>query len=80
MEERIAPCPPDARCGWAGVVRREATVAQAGTQLTLRSANSVKKEGERPPVALTAAGEGEALVLVERLPDGTRCSYRLWGR
>jgi hypothetical protein len=80
VEERIAPCPPEARCAWAGVVWHEGTVVQTGAQLALSYANNAKAQGEAPPTALTVEGEGDARVLVETLADGTRCAFKLYGK
>lgn len=70
-EDRVSPCPPGVSCVWSGIVNREGTWAQSGTQVTL----TVDKNGGGPKVAeLPAALEFPGAELIE-VQGSERCSY-----
>lgn len=71
-EDRVAPCPPTARCVWSGIVIRRGKYAVTGNALQLAPESAAAGPGQPLPPSLEIDATG---VPVEVSADGRRCPY-----
>lgn len=71
-EDRVAPCPPNVRCIWSGIVVRRGRYSVAGGAIQLAAEGTGAGPGQPLPGSLVIDATG---VPVEVLADGRRCPY-----
>jgi hypothetical protein len=71
-EDRVAPCPPTARCFWSGIVVRHGKYTIAGGTIELAAEGPSAGPGQPLPSSLVIDATGAP---VEVLADGKRCPY-----
>lgn len=71
-EDRVSPCPPNARCIWAGIVFHKGRYTTAGGAITLTLEGPQASQGQPLPAGMTLDPSGAP---VETGSDGSACVY-----